>query len=1030
MRALGMFFSMAVLLATVAYVSPALAAVAPSEGAVLSPATPPRLQSVGTILGSLVDARTGAPIGSAQVSILALNTGVLANAAGRYTFVNVPEGTHEVSVILIGYETAVATVTVTSGATVVQDFRMTQQAVALDQIVVTGVAGGTRRRAVGNAVASLDGAAVTRTAPVGTVQQVLRGRTPGVNMMGSGMVGAAPRIRIRGASTLSLGNNPLVYIDGVRSNNAETTGFTFGNNAGVRSALSSLDPEQIESIEVLKGPAAATLYGTEASRGVINVITKRGVVGRPQLDIMVRQGANFVANPSSRVGRENYWTSPTGEVSSLNMIDHMASRGSDVFTNGPVQTYNATLSGGSGETRYFFSGSYSDETGALDWNYAKRLNARTNLDSQLSESLSASVSLGYTTSDDRLPTDGFRSTVEGVQFGSPRWLAENRCSPTPTPGCDVYDGWLPGNVPPREQSLFNEQALDRFAGSLSLTHEAFGWLTSRITTGLDYSGEVNVAFREFQTNDTSIVSLGSIGSRGFRNEGRTTRFLSTTDVSSTAELNVTPSLSSSTSMGVQYYTRSTSFLSTGGQEFAGPGLSTITATARQNVPANNFITDKTLGLYVQETLAWRNRLFVTGAVRVDNNSAFGSDIDLVTYPKASVSWVLTEEPWFESMAPSWLNTLRIRGAWGQSGEQPVAFSALRTWSPVTGPLSTAGVTPLTVGNPDLSPEVGEELEIGFDSDLFSNRLSLQATYYHKLTKDAILSRDLPPSGGFAGNQFVNAGRIKNQGVEIQLDARLVETAGFSWDVSAGFAYNSAEILQLSGLPGDTTIVFNSWSSMEHRVGYAPNSWFGPRVLSGDIDPTTGRALNAMCDDGIGGATACFDAGGTTIAPRVNLGRAIAPTELSLSNDFTIGGRLRVHTLFTSELGHKRFDNSLRQRCRLYRVCRVNHFPEEADDIRLMATIQSSDQIIDAWVNDVGFVRLKEISLSYDIPENLIQGFGMSRASAQIAATNMLTFTDWTGSDPEVLFSSGGRAFMEQNNLPQPQQIVTTIRFSF
>jgi len=988
------------------------------------------VQQVGTVTGRVTDAATGRPISAAQIFIEALDLGVLSGDNGRYLLLNVPVGTHTLTAQLIGYETTRLEVTVASGQTVVHDFRLSAQAVAMDEIVVTGVPGGTRRRAVGNSVATVDNAQITAVAPVATVQDVLRGRAPGVNMMGGGLVSQAPRIRIRGASTFSLSGNPLIYIDGVRANNIETTGYMYGNNDGVRGILTTLDPEQIEKIEVLKGPAAATLYGTEASRGVINIITKRGQAGGVKVDVMVRQGLNFIADPANRVAYENYWTNSSGEVSVVNMVQHLADQGQSVYSDGPVQEYGATVSGGSPDTRYFFSAAYQREVGAIFWNWAKKLNVRSNIDSQLTQSLGVTLNLGYTNHKDRVPSDGYASVTEGMQFGSPRYLPENYCAATNNRfGCDFLNGFANVDVPVRERSLENHSYQDRFNGSVTFNHRAFGWLTSRLTTGIDYSGILNVAFREFQTNDTAVVSLGANASKGFRNEARWTYFLTTTDFSSTAELEVTPKLRSSTSVGVQYYTRTQSYLRAGGQQFAGPGLSTVTATAIQDVPENNSVSDRTLGSYVQETLAWRDRLFLTGAVRVDNNSAFGDDIKFITYPKASLSWVVNEEPWFQDHAPSWLNALRLRAAWGQSGEQPASFSALRTWSPVTGPDNTAGVSPTTVGNPDLTAEVGEETEVGLDTDLFGNRLGLQLTYYHKLTKDAILSRDLPPSIGFTGNQYVNAGRIVNQGVEAMLNAQLVETPGFRWDVGFNFSYNDAKILQLSGAPGDTTIVFNSWSSMEHRVGYAPYSWFGVDVVSAELDPQSHMAVNAMCSDGLGGTTPCFGSGGTTIAPRVYLGRAIAPVEMSFSTNLTFGRGLRVYALVTSEQGHKRFDNTLRQRCRLYNICRENAYPDEWDPI-VRATAQSSDQIIDAWVGDVGFFRLKEIAVSYDLPERIVEGFGMSHATWQLAARNLLTFTDWTDTDPEVAYTSGSRMFMAQNNLPLPQQIVTTIRLSF
>ena len=340
-------------------------------------------QAQGAISGTVTEELGGEPISSVEVLIDALGLETLADEDGRYRLQNVPEGRHRLTARQIGYASVSVMVTVTSGETVVQDFSLTQQVVSLDALVVTGVPGETRVRAIGNALERLDTEAVTELVPVVSVQQVLEGRTAGVNMMGSAMVGTAPRMRIRGSSTFSLSSNPLLYIDGVRADSRETTGYGGGNNAGVRSALSSLDPEQIERIEVLKGPAAATLYGTEASRGVINVITKRGAAGDTRLDVMVRQGFNWTQNPASRIGFENYWRNPAGDVLSMNVIDHWDEQGRDIFTTGHIQSYSATLSGGSEDAQYFFAGTYSDEVGILDYNYSKKLNLRTNIDAQL-----------------------------------------------------------------------------------------------------------------------------------------------------------------------------------------------------------------------------------------------------------------------------------------------------------------------------------------------------------------------------------------------------------------------------------------------------------------------------------------------------------------------------------------------------------------------------------------------------------------------------------------------------------------------
>lgn len=983
--------------------------------------------SAQTVSGRVTDAATGGPIGLAQISIVGTGVGGLSQADGRYQITNVPSGTQTLRAERIGYATVNATITVPAGGTVVQDFVMSLQALAMDEIVVTGVPGGTRVRAIGNSIGRVDAVEIAEVAPVANVESLLRGRSPGVNMMGAGQVGSTPRMRIRGASSLSLNSQPLVYIDGVRAANNEQMGLSWYTARGI---LGSLEPDQIASIEILKGPAAATLYGTEASRGVVNILTKRGTEGGVQVEMVARAGANFIANAQGKVGYDNYWTDrATGNVYSVNMLDYMEELGREIYGFGPVQHYSASLSGGSQDSQYFFSGAYTGETGSLSHNWVRKLNMRTNFDTRISDNVSVALNMGYTNNRDRSAMDGYSSITEGIEFGNPRWMPEHACSGgIISGGCDTRIGFPAQSHPAREMSQFDHTELNRFTGGMTLNFEAFGWLTGRMTSGLDFTGELNTWHRDFQTNDTTITMLGTNGAKGFRNEARYNHLLTTTDFSSTAEWGLTSSLSSSTSFGVQYYTRNNSYLSASGVQFAGPGLSTITSTAIVGTPGNNNVSNNTLGSYVQETLAWRDRLFLTGAMRVDNNSAFGDQIDWVTYPKFSLSWVVNEEPWFENVAPSFLNTLRLRGAWGQSGEQPAAFSALRTWSPVTGPAGP-GVTPSTLGNPELTAEVGEETEVGFDADLFDNRLGVEFSYYHKLTKGAILERSLPPSAGFTGRQFFNAGKIRNDGFELGVNANVVDASAWGLNVGFNLSYNDAEILQLSGEPGDTSIIFNSWSSMEHRVGAAPFSWFGRDVVSADWD-ASGNVVNVMCSDGSGGTTACFDSNGNTIAPRVDLGRAIPPWEASFYTDVAIGDNLRFHALFTSMQGHKRFDNTERQRCRLYVVCRENAYPEEwiDGDFEMKATIQSSDQITDGWINDVSFIRLKEVSLSYELPESL--RVGVSRAVLQLAATNVIVWTDWTAGDPETMYTTGGRYFMAQNNIPLPTQIVASVRVNF
>lgn len=990
-------------------------------------------QQTGEITGQVVSVSDLAPLAGVQVLVNGTGIGTITNNTGRYLLNDVPVGTVVVRATMVGHSTQEQTVDVTAGATTVVDFELREAAIAIDEIVVTGVPGGTRRRAIGNTVTTIDAAALSEVAPIEDVETLLTGRSPGVVIVPStGAVGAGSTIRIRGSSTISLTGNPLIYIDGVRVANSATTGPASqggGRGAGTISRLNDIDPQSIESIEVLKGPAAATLYGTEASRGVINIITKRGSAGPPSLSVSVRQGVNWLPNPES-LFPVNYWTDPDGRVHSLNIVEREKSLGRKLFRTGRLQTYRASLSGGSEDTRYYVSGSFTDDEGPLPTNWLKNLNSQVNVDVQLRDGLRITTSNTFVKNDVRLNREvSGGSIMWGVAYATPQNLPENRCRILPGPSCDTWRGFGRG-TPQTWLSEHHEQHVRRYVGSVQVTYEPFDWLTNRLSVGLDATEEQNLSYRLYQTNDTIRSELGDREANGFRFQERWRRFHTTYDFASTVNVPLTEMITSATSWGIQYYTRHEEVLAARGEEFANPGLSTIAATASQPLATDNFIQNNTLGTYLQETLSWRDRLFLIGAVRVDNNSAFGDEVRWVTYPKASLSWVLNEEEWYDDVAPSWANGLRLRIAWGQSGEQPPSFVALRTYQPVPAEAGT-GVSPNTIGNPDLAPEVGEELEVGLDTELLDNRIGLQFSYYHKRTKDAILLRQLAPSNGFPGARFINAGSILNQGVELELDAQVLSGQRFAWDVGVNLSTNRGEIERLSGEPGDTAIIFGFRNMMEHRVGYAPFSYFWQRVVRAELDPETNRPVNVMCDDGDGGVMPCYDDDGNVIAPRLYQGRAIPPIALGISTDLTLLNRIELHALLDLQLGHTRFDNTTRIRCHLFRLCRETAFPDDADPV-LLAQYDSNDRLLAYGMADSGFARLREVSLSYSLPNSVVERMGIAGARLRVSARNLLTITNWTGLDPESAVAEGYsmRQFMEQHQLPATTRFETSLRVDF
>src|SRR5688572_27006050 len=247
-----------------------------------------------TVTGRVTDQQSGEPIAAVQVLISGLALGGLTQQDGRYVLTNIPVGTHQLSAQRIGYRTLTVQITVAAGAPTVQNFAIAQEALGLDEIIVTGTPGGTQRRAIGNAVTTLQASDIAQTVAVSSAQDLLTGRSPGVQFTRvSGNVGTGAPIEIRGTKSFNLTTNPLIYVDGVRVNNNTRAGPQIGEGQQV-SVLNDFNPQDIESIEIIKGPAAATLYGTEASAGVIQIITKRGAQGAPQFEMSVRGGTNFL----------------------------------------------------------------------------------------------------------------------------------------------------------------------------------------------------------------------------------------------------------------------------------------------------------------------------------------------------------------------------------------------------------------------------------------------------------------------------------------------------------------------------------------------------------------------------------------------------------------------------------------------------------------------------------------------------------------------------------------------------------------
>lgn len=928
-------------------------------------------QTQGSVRGRVVDALSQVPLTAVRVRVTDRDIVAVTNDEGRFTLAGLPAGPVTIAAERIGYQRTVRTVTVVAGQPVEVDFALPPVTLSLDRVVVTAT-GAERRREVGNAVATIDAAEV-QEAPINTAADLLTGRAAGVQVLpSSGTTGMGSRIRIRGANSVSLSNEPILFIDGIRvSNDNRALSYETGGDAPSR--LNDINPDEIESIEVVKGPAAATLYGTDAANGVIWVTTKRGRAGEARWSAYVEQGsvvdpytygASYrglaADNSVCRLFDVAEGTCAQARVASLSPLENSAMT---PLRTGGLQNYGLSVGGGRDALRYYLSGDLRREEGVLPVNALNRVNMRGNFDTQLSRTLSASVSTGYLISRLRLPMNG------NYELG----VIGNGLASQGTP--DILGGW---GFFPNEQLLTidSRQNVRRFTGSLRLNWLPASFLNNRVTIGLD---DISQQDDQFFPTGRAPEWLGY--DQGARFDNRFQGSTYTFDALSTAEFKLAPALSSQTSVGLQYIRDLlTGTLSSGRQLVAGSRSIAGAAVTQSNEQTTENIK---LGVFVQEQVGFRDRLFLTAALRADDASAFGRNYDAVLYPKLSGSWVVSEEPFFPRVAG--LNSLRFRSAWGASGLQPGSIDALRYFNPVsvtTGGTSVTGVTFGSLGNPNLKPERSAEVEAGLDAQFLAGRLGLEFTYYDKRTRDALVLRQLPPSLGVGASVFENLGTVRNSGLEAMVVTRLLDKGRVSWDLTLNGATTNNELLALGqGIP---PIIF-AGGIQRHVPGFPLGGyWEVPIESFADAD---GNGIISPAEVQIG-------------TEPVYMGTPFPRRQLSIRNTVGLSNWLRVGALLDYRGGQKLYNNTEAWR-NGQNITRALNDPTAplAEQARAVASAFLGTNA--GFIEDASFWKLREVSVTFLIPERFTQRFRSRQASLVLAGRNLATWTDYSGVDPEV-----------------------------
>ena len=1000
----------------------------------------------GTITGRVTDAATGQPIASAQVNVVNSTIGALTNDNGQYSIRGVIPGTHVVRALRVGYAEQRGTVIVSAGQTATLDLAMKAVAVTLNPVVTTAT-GEQRRVEVGNSIAQVNAAQIVATKAVENMADLLTARAPGVQVIPGTQIGAGSRIRIRGTSSLSLSNDPIYIIDGVRVEG--TTGSNSNSVGGTNpSRINDINPEEIESIEVVRGPSAATLYGTAAANGVVVITTKHGVAGAPRFTYTTEQGANVDQNsyPTAyrgwRTGTTSNTTSkpdntvqcflsqvPAGtctqdSVTSFNLYNDPETTPNGV---GHRQLHSLQVGGGSEALRYFLHGEWENNDGVLKVpefdqrylattgqsllpsqripNHMDRITTRGNFNIALSPKANVAVNAGYTSSDTRLPTSDDSGTdgLAGNTYGGPGFKYNLTSTGDTLYG---YRQFTPRDV----YQQVTGQAISRMITSANANYQPFSWLSARGDFGLDYINRL----------DTQLCRFGQCPNNGdnrlgFKRDNRTNFYTYTTNGSATATHQLTELLQSNSTLGVQF-TRSIfdANYTTGSQ--LSPGATTVSSGAVKLADEGTSET-RTLGAFFEEHLAFRDRLFVTAGVRSDRNSAFGANFKTVFYPKVALSWVASDESFFPKF--SWLNQLRLRTAYGASGVQPGTTDAMPYYSSSTI-VNESGDHPAVVfsalGNSNLKPERSTELEMGVDGTFWNSRLSTEFTYYNKSSKDALISRGLPPSLGTGLTaRLENLGEVSNKGWEALITAQLIQRDAFGWDVTLNGSSNTNKIVSLGGLPP-----FGG-STQQERVGYPLYGWWA-------------KTLSSYADANNDGIITLNEITVTDTATYI--GNPLPKYEVSFNSGVDFWKRrFRLGAQIDYKGGFKTYNNTERIRCASRLNCSglINPNSSLFEQARTVMVRESSSKSVSGFIEDGDFIRFRELNLTFTAPEQwaarYIRGHSLA---ATLAARNLgVLWTKYSGVDPEAFGATGtGNASSEFQSFAPPSYYAIRLSLGF
>ena len=970
-------------------------------GALLTP-TVAAAQETAAVTGVVLDSATRQPVSGVQVTVLGTQRGTLTDASGRYALRGLTAGTVTLRAQRIGYSAVDRQRTLVAGQTISEDFTLRPVAGTLSEVLVVGY-GTSTRRDVSSAITSVAVDEIVNT-PVAGVDAALQGRAPGVQVVqNAGNQGVGITVRIRGSASISARNQPLYVVDGVPVFNDDFTQIGMGGQD--ITAVTGLNPDEIESITVLKDAAAAAIYGSRASNGVIMITTKRGVVGVGRLTFSTYGGIQDVTRKVPVLtgpeyieyfieGMRNDGYSNTTILRELGTLDPTSVSNTDwqgaIFKDAmdaPVSNFNIGVSGGAERLRYYLSGGFFDQRGVVLASGYTRASGRLNVDFNPTDRLSFRTSVGVSREEHlRIEND---NTINGVVTNAialqPYIALRNSDGSYTSPD----DGLEYTN--PLAIADFNDNRVRslRALGSVEGTYNLTNALSLNARLGMDV-----VTLRELSWESPLVIGTYAQSANGVSWFGGQTAnryvmegFLGWERGFGGNHVSLTGGSS------VEYNHRELNTLI--GEGFASAGVqfpgNAATITSYGARPTGNNL----VSFFSRANFTFLDRYLLTGSFRVDGSSRFGANNRYGAFPAASIGWNVSDEPFAAGL--SRYGALKLRASVGLTGNQEINdFEALSRFERANY-VGEPGLAQASFGNPDLRWESTREVNLGFDLSMIGGRLELIGDWYVKNTSDLLLSRPITSTSGQT-SVFENVGNMENRGFELGISTvnlQPVTEGGFGWNTNLNITWNRNRVTRLFN-----DEPFNSGIRSVNRVEVGQPIGAYHLLRFDGVDPQTGDAIyfdangdgTVNADDRIIAGSAHPDYwGGFT--NELRWGGFDLRAFLQFSQGFEVYNAMAI---FADDGGYY-YDN------KFSRVLRRWQQPGDiTDQPRASWDGSSGARVVSSrYIEDGSYVRLQEVTLGYRIPAQLGALANLRDARIYLSGRNVHTWTDYQGYAPDV-----------------------------